>query len=173
LTCRSGRSAWSDRDLWRPLHRTPLGYTKVLSSGSTVQIASTPHDPSMRTVHTPPGLSADRPGDEKATSQVPVTIRINSRKTYRLHLQMLDDGWLAKSEDYQSGVRGNKGPEFTAKAIRKCSTDVGAVMSHAEPRVLDRGLSPEWTQAGSNIRLHLSPALRSAANCHSLCAGSL
>ena len=45
-----------------------LGYTKVLSSGSTVQIASTSHDPSMRTVHTPPGLAADRPGDENARS---------------------------------------------------------------------------------------------------------
>jgi hypothetical protein len=55
--------------LRRTLHRTPLGYTKVLSLGSTVQIASTPHaivfskagktilDPSMRTVHTPPELN--------------------------------------------------------------------------------------------------------------------
>ena len=64
----------------------PLGYTKVLSSGSTVQIASTPHaivfskagktilDPSMRTVHTPPGLLADRPGDENATFQARIAI---------------------------------------------------------------------------------------------------
>jgi hypothetical protein len=60
-----------------------LGYTQVLSSGSTVQIASTPHaivfskagktilDPSMRTVHTPPGLAVDRPGDENATPEIP------------------------------------------------------------------------------------------------------
>ena len=66
----------------RPLHRTPLGYgdtplaallsegcPHVLSSGSTVQIASTPHpivfskagktilDPSTRTVHSPPELN--------------------------------------------------------------------------------------------------------------------
>jgi len=27
---------------------------EVLSSGSTVQMASTPHDPFMRTVHSPP-----------------------------------------------------------------------------------------------------------------------
>ena len=29
-------------------------------------------DPSMRTVHTPPGLAVDRPGDEKGTSQIHV-----------------------------------------------------------------------------------------------------
>ena len=57
-----------------------LGYTQVLSSASEAKERH-PHliaivfskagktilDPSMRTVHTPPGLSADRPGDEKAT----------------------------------------------------------------------------------------------------------
>ncbi len=43
-----------------------LRYTKVLSAADAVQMASKSHDPSMRTVHKPPGLSADRPGDEKA-----------------------------------------------------------------------------------------------------------
>ena len=33
-----------------------LGYTKVLSSADAVQIASTPHDPSMRTVHYAAGI---------------------------------------------------------------------------------------------------------------------
>ena len=37
-----------------------LRYTKVLSAANVVQIASKSHDPSMRTVHSPPELTNDR-----------------------------------------------------------------------------------------------------------------
>jgi hypothetical protein len=54
-----------------PLAALPSeGCPHVLSSANPAQIASKSHDPSMRTVYSPPGLSADRPGDEKATSQI-------------------------------------------------------------------------------------------------------
>ena len=66
-----------------PLAALPSeGCPHVLSAADVVQIASTPHaivfakagktilDTSRPTVHTPPGLLADRPGDEKARSQI-------------------------------------------------------------------------------------------------------
>ena len=41
-------------------------------SADEVQTASKSHDPFMRTVHTPPALSADRAGDEKARALGPL-----------------------------------------------------------------------------------------------------
>ena len=45
---------------------------KRSSSRSFFQAGENDPDPSMRTVHTPPGLAVDRPGDEKGTSQIHV-----------------------------------------------------------------------------------------------------
>ena len=45
-----------------------LRYTKVLSPADVVRLHPYLIDPSMRTVHTPPGLAVDRPGDENASS---------------------------------------------------------------------------------------------------------
>jgi hypothetical protein len=49
-------------------HSSPHALRRTLSTpaGDEVQIASTAHNPSTRTVHSRPGLSVDRPGDEKA-----------------------------------------------------------------------------------------------------------
>jgi len=47
--CMSDRTtAWRNRDLWRPLRRAASDIREVLSPANPAQMASKPHDPSMR-----------------------------------------------------------------------------------------------------------------------------